>query len=122
MGGIGRKESSGDVGPDRDEDAMAEDRKDILDGWGGLVVSFARYSQRDHQAKGTTDSQMMSSFIFLEEGGRVSEVRFWFPGILGGGVPFLRGQVQSMGFGALVEENGLDFIFFLVIDNVRQWV
>ena len=53
---------------------MAEDRKDILDVWGGLVVSFARYSQRDRQAKGTTDSQVMSSFIFFEEGGRVSEI------------------------------------------------
>ena len=53
---------------------MAEDRKDILDVWGGLVVLFARYSQRDCRAKGTTDSQMMLSFIFFEEGGRVSEV------------------------------------------------
>ena len=53
---------------------MAEDRKDILDVWGGLVVSFARYSRRDHQAKGTTDLQMMLSFIFLEERGGVSEI------------------------------------------------
>ena len=53
---------------------MTEDRKDISDVWGGLVVSFARYSRRDCQAKGTTDSQMMSSFIFFEEGGGVSEI------------------------------------------------
>ena len=62
------------MGPDRDEGAMAEDRKDILDVWGGLVVLFARYSRRDRQAKDTTDSQMMSLFIFFEEGGRVSEI------------------------------------------------
>ena len=53
---------------------MAEDRKDILDVWGGLVVPFARYSRRDCQAKGTTDLQVMSSFIFFEEGGGVSEI------------------------------------------------
>ena len=53
---------------------MAEDRKNILDVWGGLVVLFARYSRRDRQAKGATDSQMMSSFIFFEEGGGVLEI------------------------------------------------
>ena len=53
---------------------MAEDRKDILDVWGGLVVSFVRYSRRDCQAKGTTDLQVMLSFIFFEEGGGVSEI------------------------------------------------
>ena len=29
--------------------------------------------------------------------------------------------VQSLAIGALVRENGLDFIFFFIIDDVRRW-
>ena len=65
---------------------------------------------------------MMESFIARKDRSRVMEIGFWFPSIFGRRVTLSCGQVQSVGFGALVGENGLEFIFFLIIDDVRRWI
>ena len=65
---------------------------------------------------------MMLPLISGENGGSVTEIRFRFPCIFGGRIPFPCGEVQSTGFGALVGKDGFDFIFFFVIDNIRGWI
>ena len=57
-----------------------------------------------------------------ENGGSVTEIRFGFPCIFSGRIPFPCGEVQLTGFGGFVGKDGFDFIFFFVIDNIRGWV
>ena len=66
--------------------------------------------------------EMMESFIAGKDRSRVTEIGFWFPSIFGRRVTLLCSQVQSAGFGALMEENGLDFVFFLIINDIRRWI
>ena len=61
-------------------------------------------------------------FIAGKDRSRVTEIGFWFPSIFYKKITLPCNQVQSMGFGALVGENGLDFVFFLVINDVRWWI
>ena len=49
------------------------------------------------------------------------EIDFRFPSVFRQGISLPCGEVQSLAIGALVRENGLDFVFFLVIDDIRGW-
>ena len=49
------------------------------------------------------------------------EIDFRFPCIFQQGISLPCGQVQSSAIRALVREDGFDFVFFLVIDDLRGW-
>ena len=57
-----------------------------------------------------------SSFVLLENGGSVAEIRFRFPSIFRRRVSLPRGQVQSLARGAFVGNDMIDFVFFLGIN------
>jgi hypothetical protein len=59
--------------------------------------------------------------IVFQDQRSVSEVTFWFPGIFGRRIILPCGQVQSLAKGAIVRGNVVDFVFFLVIYDVRWW-
>ena len=60
----------------------------------------------------------MGLFIFLENREGVTEINFWFPCILGRGVSFPCGQVQSSARGALMGDNVVYFVFFFGVNHV----
>jgi hypothetical protein len=51
----------------------------------------------------------------------MAEIAFWFPGVFGRRIALPCGQVQSSAMGALVRNNVINFVFFLVIYDVRWW-
>ena len=58
----------------------------------------------------------ISSFVLLENGGSMVEIKFGFPSIFRKGVFLPHSQVQSSARGAFVGNNMIDFIFFLSIN------
>jgi hypothetical protein len=51
----------------------------------------------------------------------MSEIAFWFLGVLGRRITLPRGQVLPSARGVLVGDNVIDFVFFFVIYDVRRW-
>jgi hypothetical protein len=49
----------------------------------------------------------------------MAEIAFWFPGVFKRRITLSCGQVQSSAWGALVGNDVIDLIFFLVIYDVR---
>ena len=80
-----------------------------------------RYSQRDHRLGVIPLPEVVYLFISIQKNGRMVEIGFRFPGIFRRGISLPCSQVQSLAVGTLVREDGLDFVFFLVINDIRRW-
>ena len=59
-------------------------------------------------------------FICTQKGSRVTDINFRFPGIFRRGITFPCSQVQSLAKGALVGEDGFNFILFFIIYDVGR--
>ena len=86
----------------------------------GMGTAARRYSRRDRRLGAIPLPESVFLFITFQENGRVAEITFGFPGVFRRGVPFPCGQVQSAGSGAFVRKDGLYFVLFFVIYDVRR--
>ena len=84
-------------------------------------IAARRYSRRDRRLGAIPLPEVVFLFISVQENGRMVEIGFRFPSIFGRGISFPCGQVQSSAVGTFVREDGLNFVFFLVINDVRRW-
>ena len=113
---------------DKEEEDTEEDKNDMVsrkdrqrnDHARETGTAARRYSRRDHRLEAIPLPESVFKFILFQEGGRMAEMTFGFPGVFRRRVPFPCSQVQSAGSRALVRKDCLYFVFFFIIYDVRR--
>ena len=113
---------------DKEEEDTEEDKNDMVSRKEGQRNDHAketgttarRYSRRDRRLRAIPLPESVFEFISFQESGRMVEITFGFPSVFGRRVSFPCSQVQSAGSGAFVRKDGLHFVFFFVIYDVRR--
>ena len=113
---------------DKEEEDTEEDKNDMIcrkdrqrnDHTKEIGIAARRYSQRDCRLGAIPLPESVFKFILFQEGGRMTEITFGFPGVFRQRVPFPCGQVQSASSGAFVRKDCLYFVFFFIIYDVRR--